>query len=218
MHLCLFCKAHCKSAADYDDDDDGLESHVRSSSVVYTKWTKWLIGLYLPIEFYAQHFFYHLQFVGFYESRLFATDLVGTVHPVTGQLADCQLADWTSRGLDNSRRLCELSYLQVLGPYCRRHPRVVQSATCPVRELAIRELPSSRSSAVRLFSIYKFMWNVVVLWCRFNFRVPYGKIETYNSAFCFFNCIQIVDFWKMSFLWRNSALYIQLYSPYIRQQ
>jgi len=72
---------------------------------------------------------------------------VGTV---TGQLADCQLADWTTRGLDNSRtgqvadwttrgchrRLCVLSF-----PFWRHlrdrelsSPRVDQSARCPVRE------------------------------------------------------------------------------------
>jgi len=67
---------------------------------------------------------------------------------VTRQLADCQLADWTSNGLDNSRtgqvadwktrgchrRLCVLSF-----PFWRHlryrelsSPRVGVSASCPV--------------------------------------------------------------------------------------
>ena len=45
-----------------------------------------------------------------------------------------QLADWTSRGLDNSRsrRCCQKGKLSTQSR--RWHPRVVQSATCPVRE------------------------------------------------------------------------------------
>jgi len=56
-----------------------------------------------------------------------------------------QLAYWTSRGLDNSRmpRLCVLSF-RSFGGICDARPRVDQSARCPVRELAIRELSSYR--------------------------------------------------------------------------
>ena len=69
---------------------------------------------------------------------------------VTGQLADTptrglptrglddsrigHLADWSTRGCN--RRLCVLSF--------PARPRVVQSATCPVCELAIRELAYPR--------------------------------------------------------------------------
>ena len=65
----------------------------------------------------------------------------------TGHLADwstrgldnsrtSQLADWTSRGLNNSRsrRCCQKGKLSTQSR--RWHPRVVQSATCPVRELS----------------------------------------------------------------------------------
>ena len=66
------------------------------------------------------------------------------------QLADCQLADWTTRGLDISRtrqvadwttrgchwRLCVLSF-RSFGDIC-------ETASCPVRELAIRELAYPR--------------------------------------------------------------------------
>jgi len=73
----------------------------------------------------------------------------------TGHLADwstrrldnsrtSQLADWTRRGLDNSRsRRCRQT--GKLSAQSRRwHPRVVQSASRPVRELAIRELAYPR--------------------------------------------------------------------------
>ena len=90
---------------------------------------------------------------------------------VTGQLADCQLADWSTRGLDNSRTsqladwttrgLADAAKKGKLSTQSRRrHPRVVQSASClvreltsprdvqsatrPVRELAIRELAYPR--------------------------------------------------------------------------
>ena len=47
-----------------------------------------------------------------------------------------QLADWTSRGLDNSwsRRYHQTGKLSTQSR--RWHPRVVQSATCPLRELS----------------------------------------------------------------------------------
>ena len=78
----------------------------------------------------------------------------------TGHLADwstrgldnsrtSQLADWTSRGLDNSRsRRCRQKG-KLSMQSCRWHPRVVQSATCPVRELSSpRDVQSaSRPSA-----------------------------------------------------------------------
>jgi len=79
------------------------------------------------------------------------------------QLADCQLADRTTRGLDKSQtgQLADATgdfaclVFVLLAPSAS--PRVVQSATCPVRELAIRELayprvvqlPSLRPSMVR---------------------------------------------------------------------
>jgi len=68
---------------------------------------------------------------------------------VTGQLADCQLADWTSRGLDNSRsRRCRQK--GKLSTQSRRwHPRVVQSATCPVRELSSPRVDQSARCPVR---------------------------------------------------------------------
>jgi len=85
---------------------------------------------------------------------------------VTGQLADCQLADWTSRGLDKSRTgqledatgdfVCLVFVLlaasvrprvvqSATSPVCElTSARVDQSARCPVRELAIRELAYPR--------------------------------------------------------------------------
>jgi len=83
---------------------------------------------------------------------------------VTGQLADTsalglptrgldisrtgQLADWTSPGLDNSRsRRCRQK--GKLTTQSRRwHPRVVQSATCPVRELSSPRVGVSASCPV----------------------------------------------------------------------
>ena len=68
---------------------------------------------------------------------------------VTGQLADCQLADWTSRGLDNSRSL-RCRQTGKLSTQSRRwHPRVVQSATCPVRELSSPRVDQSARCPVR---------------------------------------------------------------------
>ena len=68
------------------------------------------------------------------------TTIIGVnplVSTVTGQLADYrQLADWTSRGLDNSRsRRCRQN--GKLSTQSRRwHPRLVQYASCLVRELS----------------------------------------------------------------------------------
>jgi len=63
----------------------------------------------------------------------------------TCQLADCQLADETTSILDKSRtgQLADATgnfacFFVLLAASAR--PRVAQSATCPVRELAIREL------------------------------------------------------------------------------
>ena len=77
----------------------------------------------------------------------------------TGQLADCQLADWTSRGLDNSRsrRCCHKGKLTTQSR--RWHPRAVQSATCPVRELSSPRVDQSarcpdRELAIRELSSY----------------------------------------------------------------
>jgi len=58
------------------------------------------------------------------------------------QLADCQLADWTSRGLDNSRippvtLRAEFSFFwRNLRDRKLSSPRLVQSASCLVCELA----------------------------------------------------------------------------------
>ena len=61
------------------------------------------------------------------------------------QLADCQLADWTSRGLVNSRtRRCRQKERKLSTQSRRWHPRVDQSASRPVRELAFRELAYPR--------------------------------------------------------------------------
>ena len=68
----------------------------------------------------------------------------------TGHLADWstrgyrQLAYWTSRGLDNSRMPPATACLVFVLLAASAKSRVVQSATCPVRELAIRELSSYR--------------------------------------------------------------------------
>jgi len=68
---------------------------------------------------------------------------------VTGQLADCQLADWMTRGLDISRTgqladaTGDFACLVFVLLAASAIPRVLQSATCPVtpvRELAIHEL------------------------------------------------------------------------------
>jgi len=66
------------------------------------------------------------------------------------QLADCQLADRTYRGLDNSRTgqladvTGEFACLVFALLLASASPRVVQSVTCPVRELVIRELAYPR--------------------------------------------------------------------------
>jgi len=78
----------------------------------------------------------------------------------TGHLADwstreldnsrtSQLADWTSRGMDNSRsRRCRQK--GKLSTQSRRwHPRVVQSATCTVRELSSPRVDKSARCPVR---------------------------------------------------------------------
>ena len=77
----------------------------------------------------------------------------------TGHLADwstrrldnsrtSQLADWTSRGLDNSwsRRCRQKGKLSTQSR--QWHPRVVQSATCPVRELSSQRLVQYASCLV----------------------------------------------------------------------
>jgi len=60
-----------------------------------------------------------------------------------------QLADWTSHGLDNSRsRRCRQK--GKLHMQSRRwHPRVVQFATCPVRELSSPRVDQSARCPVR---------------------------------------------------------------------
>ena len=84
------------------------------------------------------------------------------------QLADCQLADWTSRGLDNSRtsQLADWTSRGLDNSRSRRcrqkgklstqsrrwHPRVVQSATCPVRELSSPRVVQSASWRIRELS------------------------------------------------------------------
>ena len=60
-----------------------------------------------------------------------------------------QLADWTSRGLDNSlSRRCRQKG-KLITQSRRWHPRVVQSATCPVRELSSPRLDQSARCPVR---------------------------------------------------------------------
>ena len=79
----------------------------------------------------------------------------GLDHSRTGHLADWstrgldnsrtgQVADWTTRGCH--RRLCVLSFRSFGGIRDRElsSPRADQSARCPVRELAIRELEYPR--------------------------------------------------------------------------
>jgi len=80
---------------------------------------------------------------------------------VTGQLADCQLADWTTHILDKSwtgqledvtgsSTCCyQVAKKRKLTTQSRRwHPRVVQSVTCPVRELTSpRDVQSASHSA-----------------------------------------------------------------------
>jgi len=75
------------------------------------------------------------------------------------QLADCQLADWTTRGLDNSRtgkvadwttrgchlRLCVLSFFFAIR----------ETASCPVRELASLRDVQSASWRIRELSSYQ---------------------------------------------------------------
>ena len=102
---------------------------------------------------------------GNWTTRGFANSLIANSR--TGHLTDwsthgldnsrtSQLADWTSCGLDNSRsRRCRQKG-KLSTQSRRRHPRVVQSASCLVRELTslrvvqsaswcIRELSSNRS-------------------------------------------------------------------------
>jgi len=82
------------------------------------------------------------------------------VNSQTGHLADwstrgldnlrtSQLADWTSRGLDNlqSRRCRQKGKINTQSR--RWHPRVVQSATCPVRELSSTRVDQSARCPVR---------------------------------------------------------------------
>jgi len=64
-----------------------------------------------------------------------------------------QVADWTTRGCH--RRLSELSF-PFLAASAR--PLVVQSATCPDRELAIRELAYPRG--VQLPHVAPMGWNL----------------------------------------------------------
>ena len=80
----------------------------------------------------------------------------GYANSRTGHLADwstrgldnsrtIRLAHWTSRGLDNSRsRRCRQKG-KLSTQSCRWHPRVVQSATCPVRELSSPRVVQSAS-------------------------------------------------------------------------
>jgi len=79
----------------------------------------------------------------------------------TGHLADwstrgldnsrtSQLADWTSRRLDNSQSRIPSKERKLSSTQSRRwHPRVVQSATCPVRELTSPWVDQSTRCPVR---------------------------------------------------------------------
>jgi len=91
----------------------------------------------------------------------------------------CQLADWTSRGLVNSRTR-QLAYWTSRGrvqsavsqmpPKERKlitqsrrwHPRVVQSATCPVREFCSPRVDQSARCPIREFAIRKLAYTRVV--------------------------------------------------------
>ena len=73
-----------------------------------------------------------------------------------------RLADWTSRGLDKSRtrQLVDATgdfacLVFVFWPFAR--PRVVQSATCPVRELAIHELANPRVVQLPLWFVDNYL-------------------------------------------------------------
>ena len=91
----------------------------------------------------------------------------------TGHLADwstrglensctSQLMDWTSRGLDNSRsrRCCQTGKLSMQSR--RWHPRVVQSASCLVRELTSPRDVQSASHPVRELAIRELAYPRVV--------------------------------------------------------
>ena len=60
------------------------------------------------------------------------------------QLADCQLADWTSRGLENSRMPPATACLVFVLLAASARPRLVQSATCPVREISSPRIGNPR--------------------------------------------------------------------------
>ena len=119
---------------------------------------------------------------------------------------DCQLADWTSRGLDNSRtgqvadsttrgcqqRLCVLSFRFLVireTASCPvrelSSPRVDQSARCPVRELAIRELANPR--VVQLPCVYG------------HIRIPDMMVTTYRFiTHTFYKCRRCTNFVRVS--------------------
>ena len=96
--------------------------------------------------------------VGNWTTRGYANSWIANSR--TGYLADwstrgldnsrtSQLADWTSRGLDNSRSRMPPKERKLSTQSRWWHPRVVQSATCPVRELSSPRVDQSARCPVR---------------------------------------------------------------------
>jgi len=70
------------------------------------------------------------------EGLLGIVSLEMTMKRVTGQLADTPTRRLPTRGLDNSRSEMPPKERKLSTQSRQWHPRVVQSATCPVRELS----------------------------------------------------------------------------------
>ena len=74
------------------------------------------------------------------------------------QLADCQLADWTTRGLADAAKKTKAKHAKspVASESCLvrelTSPRDVQAASRPVHELSICELSSNRSEWAPLYA------------------------------------------------------------------
>jgi len=95
-------------------------------------------------------------------SRERGTAATPPTYLVTGQLADTPTHGLPTRGLDNSRsRRCRQK--GKLSTRSRRwHPQVVQSATCPVRELSSLRVDQSASRPVRELAIRELAYPRVV--------------------------------------------------------
>jgi len=59
---------------------------------------------------------------------------------VTGQLADCQLADWTTRGLDISRTGQLADAIGDFACLVFLFGGICETASCPVRDLSSRRV------------------------------------------------------------------------------